>query len=166
MTQAMLFDCPVELRAISLTQPWASLVAIGAKNYETRSWSTPYRGLLAIAAAKGFPRACKELCEKTPFVGTLRAADVHWPDILAARGHIIAVAELVGCQRTLGWPPFNISSVVPAANERDFGDYTPGRFAWGLANVRRLEQPVPAKGALGLWTVPDDVARAVQEQIR
>ena len=43
------------MKALTLTQPWASLVAIGAKRIETRSWSTPYRGLLAIHAAKGFP---------------------------------------------------------------------------------------------------------------
>jgi hypothetical protein len=35
--------------------------------------------------------------------------------------------------------------------ERAFGDYTPGRFAWLLANVKALPEPIPAKGALGLW---------------
>ena len=40
------------MRAISLWQPWASAIAVGAKRVETRHWSTPYRGPLAIHAAK------------------------------------------------------------------------------------------------------------------
>ena len=43
------------MKALTLTQPWASLVACGAKTIETRSWRTPYRGPVAIHAAKGFP---------------------------------------------------------------------------------------------------------------
>jgi activating signal cointegrator 1 len=36
------------MKALSFTQPWATLVAIGAKKIETRSWDTRYRGPLAI----------------------------------------------------------------------------------------------------------------------
>lgn len=36
-------------------------------------------------------------------------------------------------------------------DESSFGDYTPGRFAWILADVQKLPDPIPAKGALGLW---------------
>lgn len=45
------------MKALTLWQPWASLIAVGAKTIETRSWSTTYRGPLAIHAAattKGF----------------------------------------------------------------------------------------------------------------
>jgi hypothetical protein len=44
------------MKALTLTQPWATLVAIGAKTIETRSWPTSYRGPLAIHAAKGYPK--------------------------------------------------------------------------------------------------------------
>lgn len=40
------------LKAITLLQPWASLVAMGAKTIETRPYATQYRGPLAIHAAK------------------------------------------------------------------------------------------------------------------
>lgn len=40
------------MKAITLWQPWASLLACGAKGYETRSWATSYRGQIAIHAAK------------------------------------------------------------------------------------------------------------------
>lgn len=44
-----------DVRALTLWQPWASLVALGLKRIETRSWSTPYRGRLLIHAAAKVP---------------------------------------------------------------------------------------------------------------
>jgi hypothetical protein len=38
--------------------------------------------------------------------------------------------------------------------ELAFGDYRAGRFAWLLADIRALPEPIPARGALGLWDVP------------
>ena len=51
------------MKALTLTQPWATLVAIGAKRIETRSWRTSYRGPLAIHAAKGFPKWAREFAQ-------------------------------------------------------------------------------------------------------
>ena len=48
------------MKALSLTQPWATLVASGRKQVETRSWTTSYRGPLLIHAAKGFPVYARE----------------------------------------------------------------------------------------------------------
>ncbi len=41
------------MRALTLHQPWATLIALGVKTVETRSWATPYRGRLLIHAARG-----------------------------------------------------------------------------------------------------------------
>ena len=41
------------VRILTLWEPWATLMAIGAKRIETRSWATRYRGPLAIHAARG-----------------------------------------------------------------------------------------------------------------
>ena len=41
------------MKLLSLWEPWATLMAIGAKKIETRSWATSYRGWLAIQASKG-----------------------------------------------------------------------------------------------------------------
>jgi len=40
------------MKAISLHQPWASLIAEGDKTIETRRWSTEYRGELLIVSTK------------------------------------------------------------------------------------------------------------------
>ena len=155
------------MKALSLTQPWATLVAIGAKHYETRSWSTPFRGRIAIAASKGFPGDCRELCMLSPFAGVLyQAGYTNIASVIAECGNILAVATIVGvgpteaCSRRTA-----LGGVDMAEHEESFGDYSPGRCAWGLADVVRLPRPVPAKGALGLWTLPPDVERAVMVQL-
>ena len=64
------------MRALSIRQPWASLVARGLKTVEVRSWSTPYRGPLLICAAArrhldepvGVALAVVDLLDCRPFV--------------------------------------------------------------------------------------------------
>jgi hypothetical protein len=49
------------------------------------------------------------------------------------------------------------AAICIEGNEILFGDYTPGRFAWEFANMRMLPEPIPAKGAQGLWNWNGDV---------
>lgn len=143
------------MRALTLTQPWATLVAIGAKRIETRSWGTAYRGPLAIHAAKGFPRWAKDTCCDPPFALALEAAGV----AEIPTGVIVATCRLVSCLPTRELQENQIIEMDPAAGcddfnlndqERAFGDYEPGRWAWLLADIKRTP-PIPATGALGLW---------------
>ncbi len=74
------------------------------------------------------------------------------------RDAIVAVCELICCKSiTAGTKHYGYQAVAgrdwPMTDqERAFGDYSPGRYAWLLADVRALPEPIPAKGALGLWT--------------
>jgi activating signal cointegrator 1 len=133
------------MRILSLTQPWATLMTLGKKRYETRSWSTKYRGLVAIHAAKGFPRECRALCEVWPFSKYVTAAD-HLP-----RGFIVAVAELTDVIPT---EDFTASLLKPDhvddLEEVNFGNYAPDRFAWKFIDIRALKTPVLCRGSLGL----------------
>ncbi len=160
------------MKVITLTQPWATLVAIGAKRIETRSWSTRYRGPLAIHAAKGPGglgsfKAMRDLCGTQPFFDALMPIVPNYNeycdrDAIFERlisGAIIAVCQLKDC-RIIGREANGdatiaaddmISFVPIFGTEWEFGDYVPGRYAWLLANVRALPDPIPAKGALGLW---------------
>jgi activating signal cointegrator 1 len=160
------------VKAITLTQPWASLVAIGAKRIETRSWSTKYRGPLAIHAAKKFPQEAWDICEEYPFFDALYAGgfggvrkdefednEAFLYQQMLPLGCAIATCELVICMPI---PKFMTNFFIPHEGigtftlppgepELSFGDYTPGRFAWILANIKPLPDPVEAKGMLGLW---------------
>lgn len=179
------------MKAITLWQPWASLVALGVKTIETRSWSTSYRGQLFIHAAAREPDW--EEIEDGHRFGTL--GDFQWarrikrgstleyyvngdgPHQLPL-GVIVAVCDLVAVVPILGvgqvinarppaLPPFVVDTSnlggalclatpesMPAGvnieDQRAFGDFTPGRYAWLLENIRPLEL-IEATGHQKLW---------------
>ncbi len=133
------------MKAITLTQPWATLVALGAKRIETRSWATRYTGPLAIHAAKSIPGWVSDWFMQNGYARvTLAHCGVHQVSDLKKlpRGAVIATCELVNV--------ISVEELSPCEAERAFGDYSPGRFAWLLQNVHVIE-PVECRGALGLW---------------
>jgi hypothetical protein len=139
------------LKTLTLTQPWATLMALGAKRIETRSWSTEYQGPLVIHAAKGFPGWARDSCEEEPFRSVLEKAGYHWnakrklnPWGLPT-GQIVAIGWLDQVERIT--QPYPVTSV-----ERAFGNYAPGRYAWHFSSIHQLTTPIEARGSLGLWT--------------
>ncbi len=128
------------MKALSLTQPWATLVALREKRIETRSWSTSYAGPLAIHAAKAFPGWAKELCEEEPFRSSLAVQSEQLPI-----GSVVCLVKLIGCRRT--------EDVRKQLTEKElaYGDYEDGRFAWFLEFDRIFEEPILAKGNRLLW---------------
>lgn len=136
------------LLGLSMTQPWASLVALGAKQYETRSWKVDYRGTVLIHAAKKFPSGAKLLCSEFPFNQfTPNPKDL-------PVGAIVAVAKIERMLRTEYCTKFS-------AQELAFGDYSPDRWAWELSGVIALPEPIPCNGALGLWPVSSELKEKV-----
>src|SRR5918997_3663558 len=134
------------MKALTLTQPWSTLVALGVKKIETRSWSTPYRGRLAIHAAKGFPPDARLICRREPFKRVLMAAGIESLADLPL-GVLLATVQLVDCV-----PIGKVRSQL-SSEEYAFGDYSAGRWAWLLEDVQPLAVPVQARGMLGIWTV-------------
>lgn len=63
------------MKTLSLYQPWATLMVIGAKRIETRSWMSRYRGPLAIHSTKSFPAYAKNLCYGQPLALTMIAEE-------------------------------------------------------------------------------------------
>lgn len=148
------------MRALTLHQPWASLIAVGAKTIETRSWSTKYRGPIAIHAAK------TEAPSRTfaAQMMAIPALDGHaWNEM--PFGAVVAIAELVDVLQTeeiMQWtlephPSWHVvnPSLTPwlkvSEHQRPYGDYSPGRFVWLLKDIRAIE-PRPVAGKQGLWT--------------
>jgi hypothetical protein len=133
------------MKALSVWQPWASLIAIGAKRIETRGWSTAYRGPLAIHAAKRMTVGNSDFALSNLCQPVWHAAGLTWPFPLGA---IVAVARLAICV-----PVEAVGELAP--RERTFGDYRPGRFAFVLTDIRRIEPAIPWRGAKGLFDMPD-----------
>jgi hypothetical protein len=170
------------VKALTLWQPWASLVAVGAKRVETRGWSTRHRGPLAIHAAASIPREARwSMAPAAGFGGSpIR-------DALVAAGYqitqdrrrvihdlptgvVVATARLVDVVPTaellwtdIGWPDsegwHQRADRVTWAHDAQhpFGDFRTGRYAWLLDDLQPLDEPVPAKGRQGLWNWEGDM---------
>lgn len=146
--------------ALTLWEPWASLVAAGAKSHEWRIWPAP-RSLIgkrvAIHAGARKPKK-DEIAEllmvlrTEDWAGTSLNVDLAIP--LLERWHTspgMLPTSSVLCIATLGQP---ISALQYArahdmpVQDRDI-DYA--RWAWPLTDIEKLEPFVPAKGAQGFW---------------
>jgi hypothetical protein len=137
------------MKAISLLQPWATLIMLGYKQYETRSWSTKHRGQLAIAASKGKPAEARQVCATDPIISALLKKHHLTFDTLP-RGVVLGTCFVDNVHEVEKLPR------QLSATELACGDYSPGRYAWELSEVREAGFYPPCKGALSLWELPSD----------
>lgn len=134
------------MKAITVVQPHAYAITVGAKRIENRSFATRHRGPLAIHAGKSkmevAPSGLQELLadEKTvvPDSSTL------------AYGAIVAVVDCVRLED------------LPAEFVGD--PFAVGPFCWIFDNVRALATPIPCEGKLRVWEMPGDIAEALAIQ--
>lgn len=137
------------IAALTVSQPYASLIAGGEKWVENRRWYTSYRGPLAIHAGKG-----------TQYLSPA--------DLLGyPAGAVIAVADLVCCCQLERLQRELAEGIVISPKLRSRGvtdhllrrvlthQHTEGPYVWILRNVRKLPDPVPMSGKQGLWNVDD-----------
>jgi hypothetical protein len=127
--------------ALSVRQPWAELIVSGRKPMEIRTWERPYRGRIWIHAAKHIDEAL----------------DLHFGIRDPYRGGFIGSVELTSIE------PFDIESWRAWGEYHlDHGPFRPGLFAWVLVHPRRLADPLPATGNIGLYELdPELHARLV-----
>ena len=167
----------IEIRAVTVYQPWASLLGapIGytksgkpkfAKNFETRSWATDYRGPIAIHAAArpvhetlrlitdwAQLRVISEALMQIVYRGEppegmtwqTFSADLERECAALPRRAVICVGELKACHLITE----ELLEKIPV-RERLVGDWTPGRYAWEIVK-RRSQPPLTVNGAQGLW---------------
>lgn len=124
------------MKALSLTQPWATPVVTGRKHVETRGWKPPQWALgqrIAIHASKGMPGYAKDAARHFGMD----------PEALA-RGAVIGSVVLVKAA-----PTEDVRAAI-TLTELEMGDYEDGRYAWALAGAQHHD-PIPASGSLGLW---------------
>ena len=124
------------MKTLTVSQPYATLIADEEKWVENRNWGTSYRGPLAIHAGKG-----------TQYLSPKSLAE--YPS-----GCIVAIAELVACINIDRARRFDrATELSPGITVDDVlkHEHTEGPWCWVLQNVRPLIPPVPCKGAQGLW---------------
>ena len=141
------------MKALSLWQPHAHAIALGLKPYETRDWSTHYRGPLAIHAAK------RPWTDADPWSLEARRRIHRWHEqngsMRWAYGAVVCVADLVDCIRTS-------ELRGRMAPEEEFwvdfsdGERGLGRYAFRLRHVRVLPEPLITRGFQGFFDVDID----------
>jgi hypothetical protein len=149
------------MKALSVRQPWLAMITHGQKRVENRSRRSWHRGPIALHAS-GPDRWDRDGQESDVVAAEWRrlgwpgAPDRKSPNIVY--GAVLAVADLLDvCEgSTFDLGPLRCDCGPWAAR---------GQYHWKLANVRPLAEPVPCRGALGLWTLPEDVEAAVVAQL-
>jgi hypothetical protein len=127
------------MKALTIQQPWASLILLGPKRVENRTWWTKYRGPLAIHAGLKFDRFGIEVAAergiKLPPLGAIPAG------VILGAIDLVDVVEYSGPQQLLVDDAYGL--------RRD--PWARGPVCWILRNPRPLPEPVPARGFPGLW---------------
>ena len=146
------------MKAITLHQPWASLIAEGRKKFETRSWPPPEKLIgerIAIHAGK---QVHWELVYKWFGEGT--------KDLPA--GAVICTAVIIRAFQIANKKIVNIKGPPVSPRTRppldDYGDYSPGRWVWQLGKVAALAEPVRARGQQKFWAWQPQLGLAAQSQ--
>ena len=117
---------------------------------ETRTWSTSYRGPLAIYAGATFAPEQQRTAFYTREINMALQRSGYTTLGELPCGMILATCELaqvLKTERVLAKP-----SRYLQGDEAAFGDFGPGRYAWILTNMQLLQAPIPAQGARGFWT--------------
>lgn len=130
------------IKALTISQPYASLIASGEKWVENRRWGTSYRGALAIHAGSGTQYLSRKELEAYP------------------TGCVIAIASLVACiniHQLLRWD--RARELAPGITINDVLNHkhAEGPWCWVLANVRKLAEPIVCSGKQGLWDIDIDL---------
>jgi hypothetical protein len=139
------------MKALTISQPFASLIADGAKWVENRRWETFYRGPLLIHAGKG-----------TQYLDADELRD--YP-----AGCVVAVCDLAACLHVdkirIMDDSVDRKSVIKGTrrnwSEIARHEHTEGPFCFVLENVRKLPQPIPFRGAQGLWVPSSELVTLV-----
>lgn len=131
------------MKAITILQPYAHLIASGEKRVENRTWPTRYRGPLLIHAGKG-----RSMLTDSDPSGMVFGA-------------VVATAQLVDCLRVDRIESGEYADRYPWLRSHP---HTFGPWCWILGDVVALSDPVAARGAQGLWEMqwPDECWRSAE----
>lgn len=153
------------MKALSLLQPWASLIVVGAKKWETRPWKPSTTmlyilrnsGLLIHASAK-FDRQNRTLLTYPPFCAYLDRNNK------LPTGAIIGSVKVGRVIPTDEWmKEFNPDINPDAQTEQAFGNYSSGRWTWEMLEPEVYAEPIPYKGALSIWKYGGPVPKRVDK---
>lgn len=120
------------MKALTVKQPWASLIVNNYKTYEFRSWKTNYRGKILIHAGLSIE---KNILNKINY------------NLDYIKGAIIGEADITDCILV----DKNFDEELRKNDSIVYGNDHIGNYAWKLENIKKYDEPIYVKGKLGLW---------------
>ena len=123
------------MKALTLKQPWATLVSEGIKEYEFRSWKTNYRGKVLIHAGAGIDKKEME---------RFKDLNLKYPS-----KRIIAEVEIEDCLEL----DDKLNQKIISENNIAYGSKIRTGYAWKLKNVKKIKSNKEISGKLGLWNI-------------
>lgn len=134
----------ISMKALSLTQPWATLITDYGMNVENRTWRTNFRGFFAIHATKTYREDDFIYCRRN-FGIKLNRDDVPY-------GAIIGFAKLI---------EVITADDVTKKTEKWFI----GGYGFVLENIIKLKTPVSCNGSLSFWEVDESILKDCLKQL-
>ena len=123
------------MKVLTIKQPWASLIMLGYKRFEFRSWQTKYRVDLLIHAGKGIDKEAMK-----------RLSKYIMQDLPA--GKILGKVTLTECIKMS--PDFK--EMLLKENKDIYTDSTfKENYGWQMEDIEVFDEPIEAKGHLSLW---------------
>ena len=138
------------MRALSLYQPWATLIAEGFKSTETRPKRAPKNADGEVIAIHASKTQDDEFRYNDPDVVNLLGLEP------LPSGAIVAIARLKDCIPT--------ENCLTTPQEEHFGNFAPGRWAWRFEDVQPLTEPVPCRGQPIVWEIGPELTAVVMER--
>jgi hypothetical protein len=117
--------------------------------HETRHWRCSHRGWLLVHAGKHFEKAFEPDDPLRLILDDEFGGD--WAEDLPT-GALIGMVNIVDCQPT----QILFGDTAASDDDRECGDFGPGRFAWKRDEYRLFDQPIRYRGAQGIFNVPND----------
>lgn len=135
------------MKAISIRQPWAWAILNAGKDIENRTFRTKMNGTVAVHSSQTMSRPYYE--ESVAEIKK-RAPRVKVPPYEAmSQGAIIGLVDIIGCE---------------AKTKSKW--HNRGYYGFVLANPRVLRRPIPCRGWLNFWEVPENIVRRISRQLK
>ena len=127
------------MKALTIKEPWATLIIDGYKKYEFRSWKTNYRGKILIHAG---------MSEEKDMLKKFKDYNLN-----CSKGMIIGEALLTDCILVTKEFEEELLKIDKTVYGRESHEMT---YAWELENVIKYDKPIHIKGKLGLWNYEEE----------
>jgi hypothetical protein len=137
------------MKALSVRAPWWWAILHLGKDIENRDWYTSFRGTIWLHAGKWFSEEGVQdewfwsvmpmWLQANPTVSPAAKPSLELEAIRRGCGCIVGKIDIVDCRMNSSSPWFR------------------GKWGFTLANPVALATPIPFKGALGFFEVPDDI---------